>query len=152
MDITFEDVKKGDIAAFSKLYGDICEKIYHVAYYSLATSEEAVAAVKVAAQYTYENARSCRNEGELCELMLRKLCEQIVIRFRDYRKSPPLKEQNPSYIKSLMLRLTDAERLSIMVWSVFDYEVGKISSVTGLASDVVAKKLRSGQAKLSANL
>ena len=148
----FEDIQKGDISAFSKLYGNICEKIYHVAYYSLATSEEAVAAVRVAARYAYDNARSCRNEGELCELMLRKLCEQIVIRFRDYRKSPPSMEQNPSYIKSLMLRLTDAERLSIMVWSVFDYEVGKIASVTGLASEIVTKKLESGQAKLSANL
>lgn len=149
---TFEDVKNGDIAAFSKLYSDICKKIYHVAYYSLATSEEAIAAVKVAARYTYENAGSCRNQGELSELMLRKTCEQIVLRFRDYRKTPPQNEQSPSYIKALMLRLTDAERLSVTVWSVFNYEVEKISSVTGIASEIVAKKLESGQAKLSANL
>ena len=149
---TFEDVKNGDIAAFSKLYGNISEKIYRVAYYSLITPGEAVAAVKVAARYAYENAGSCRNKGELEELMLRKLCEQIVIRFREYRKSPPSNEQSPSRIKALMLRLTDAERLSVMVWSVFDYDVGKISSVTGLASEVVTKKLESGQNKLSANL
>ena len=148
----FEDVRNGDITAFSKLYGDICKKIYHVAYYSLASSQEAVAAVTEAARYGYDHAESCRSEGELYELMLRKTCEQIVNRFRDYRKSPPTHDQNPSFIKAQMLRLTDAERLSVMVWSVFGYEVEKISSITGLALDVVTKKLVSGQAKLSANL
>ena len=148
----FENVKKGDIAAFSRLYGDICEKIYCVAYYSLATSEEAIAAVKIAARYAYENAGSCRDERELWELMLRKTCEQIVLRFREYRKSPPSSDQNPSYIKTTMMRLTDAERLSLMLWALFDYGAEKISSVTGISSEVVTKKLQSGQTKLNANL
>lgn len=152
MRYVFEDVKKGDITAFSKLYGEICEKIYYVAYYSLANQKEAVAAVTEAARCGYENADSCRNAVELNELMLKKTCEQIVARFREYRKSAPSYDPFPSFIKSQMTHLTDAERLSVMVWSVFGYEVEKISSITGLALDVVAKKLESGQAKLSAKL
>lgn len=148
----FEDAKKGDITAFSKLYSDVCEKIYHVAYYSLASSEEAVKAVTEAAGYAYENAEGCRDENELKELMLKKTCEQIVTRFREYRKSPPKFEPFPSFIRAQMLRLTDAERLSVMVWSVFGYEAERISAMTGLAADIVAKKLESGQTKLSESL
>ena len=152
MRYVFEDVKKGDIAAFSKLYGDVCEKIYHVAYYSLANQKEAVAAVTEAARYAYDHAESCKSSAELKELMLKKTCERIVARFREYRKSAPSYDPFPSFIKTQMTRLTDAERLSVMVWSVFGYEVEKISSITGLAQDVVAKKLVSGQEKLSAKL
>ena len=152
MSVSFDDVKKGDITAFSKVYGDVCEKIYHVAYYSLANQKEAMAAVTEAARYAYENAESCKNAEELKELMLKKTCEQIVACFREYRKTAPLYDPFPSFIKSQMTRLTDAERLSVMVWSVFGYDVERISSITGLALDVVAKKLKSGQAKLDAKL
>lgn len=148
----FDDAKKGDVTAFSKIYGDVCERIYYVAYYSLASSEEAVKAVTEAARYAYENAEDCESERELKELMLKKTCEQIVNRFREYRKVSPPYEPFPSFIRSQMLRLTDAERLSVMVWAVYGYEVEKISAITGLALDVVAKKLESGQTKLAANL
>lgn len=148
----FDDAKKGDITAFSKLYGDVCERIYYVAYYSLANSGEAVSAVTEAARCAYENAESCESERELKELMLKKTCEQIVNRFREYKKTTPAYEPFPSFIRSQMLRLTDAERLSVMVWAVYGYEVEKISSLTGLAMDVVAKKLESGQNKLAESL
>ena len=152
MKIVFEDIKNGDITAFSRLYGDVCEKIYLVAYYSLANEKEAVAAVTAAARYAYDNAERCKNAEELKELMLKKTCEQIVARFREYKKSAPAYDPFQPYIKTQMTRLTDAERLSVMVWSVFGYEVEKISAVTGLALDIVVKKLKSGQTKLSAKV
>lgn len=148
----FEDTKRGDITAFSKIYGSVCERIYYVAYYSLASSEEAAKAVTEAARYAYDNAEDCRSEGELKELMLKKTCQLVVSRFREYKKSSPPYEPFPSFIRSQMLRLTDAERLTVMVWSVFDCEAEKISALTGLALDVVMKKLESGQTKLSASL
>ena len=148
----FDDAKKGDITAFSKLYGDVCERIYYVAYYSLANSGEAISAVTEAARCAYENAGNCESERELKELMLKKTCEQIVNRFREYKKTAPAYEPFPSFIRSQMQRLTDAERLSVMVWAVYGYEVEKISSLTGLAIDVVAKKLESGQNKLAESL
>ena len=152
MKIAFDDIKRGDITAFAKLYGEVCEKIYKVAYYSLANEQEAVEAVANAARSAYENAANCKNAEELKELMLKKTCANIVARFRVYRKSAPTYDPFPPFIKTQMIRLTDAERLSVMVWSVFGYEEEKISSITGLALDVVAKKLVSGQTKLSAKL
>ena len=148
----FDDAKKGDITAFSKIYGEVCERIYYVAYYSLASSEEAVKAVTEAARFAYDNAERCKSENELKELMLKKTCKLIVARFREYRKTPPTYEPFPSFIRSQMMRLTDAERLTVMVWSVFGCEAEKISAFTGLAIEVVAKKLESGQAKLTASL
>ena len=152
MTSVFTDAKNGDISAFSKLYGAVCKKVYYVAFYSLANSGEAVAAVTEAARIAYENAENCRDDEELKELILKKTCEQIVARFREYRKITPKYDPNPSFIKAQMLRLTDAERLSVMVWSVFGYEEKKISSITGLALDVVTKKLVSGQEKLRVKL
>ena len=152
MKIAFEDVRNGDITAFSKVYGDICDKIYHVAFFSLATEKEALETVKEAVRYSYENASSCKNADELKVLMLKKTCEYIVARFREYRKSTPSYDPFQTYIKEQMTRLTDAERLSVAVWAVYGYEVEEISYITGLALDVVAKKLKSGQEKLSAKL
>ncbi|MCH5200067.1 MAG: hypothetical protein J1F60_03820 [Oscillospiraceae bacterium] len=148
----FDEAKRGDITAFSKIYGSVCEKIYYVAYYSLASSEEAAKAVTEAAHYAYDNAESCTDESQLKELMLKKTCELVVSRFREYKKSSPTYEPFPSFIRSQMLRLTDAERLTVMVWSVFDREAEEISALTGLALDVVTKKLESGQNKLIASL
>lgn len=152
MAIAFEKVINGDITEFAKLYADVFEKIYHVAYYSLANEREAIATVTDAARYAYDNAESCKNAEELRELMLKKTCEQIVARFREYRKTAPSYDPFPSFIKSQMIRLTDAERLSVMMWAVFGYEPDKISELTGLAHDIVAKKLESGQTKLTAKL
>ena len=152
MTAVFAKVIQGDMTAFSKLYADVYKKIYYVAHYSLANSVEAVDAVTDAARCAYENAKDCSGEEEIKEMLLKKTCEQIIVRFREYRKIPPAYEPQPPFIKSQMLRLTDAERLSVMVWSVFGYEAEKISSVTGLALEVVEKKLESGQAKLVAKL
>ena len=152
MNVSVTKAINGDITEFTKLYGEIYKKIYCVAYYSLANSKEAVDAVTNAARYAYENAESCGSEDELRELILKKTCEQIVARFRDYRKTAPSYEQYPSYIKAQLTRLTDAERLSVTMWAVFGCDADKISSLTGLALDIVTKKLQSGQTKLSAKL
>lgn len=152
MSVDFADIQNGDITAFTKLYDDIHKKLYYVAYYCLATSADAVRVISSAARYAYDNTGSCKSEAELSDLLLKKVCEQIVSRFRDYRNFPPQYERNPSFIKAQMARLTDAERLSVTVWAAFGYDAAKISSVTGLSPDVVGKKLESGQAKLNAKL
>ena len=152
MSADYANIQNGDIAAFTKLYGDMHKKLYYVAYYSLANSNEAIRVISSAARYAYDNTGSCKNEAELGQLLLKKTCEQIIGRFREYKSSAPQYERNPSYIKAQMTRLTDAERLSVTIWAAFGYNAGKISSVTGLSPDVVTKKLESGQAKLSAKL
>lgn len=152
MPITYEKILTGDLTEFSKLYSDVFEKIYHVAYYSLANEREAITAVTEAARWAYDNAESCKNAEELKELMLKKTCERIVACFREYRKTAPTYDPFQPYLKTQMIRLTDAERLSVIMWAVFGYEADKISALTGLAQDIVAKKLESGQTKISAKL
>ena len=48
-----------------------------------------------------------------------------------------------------MLKLTDAERLSVTIWAVFGYDEETIAEVTGLSQAIVVKKLESGKAKLA---
>lgn len=142
----------GDMTAFSRLYADNYKKMYYVAYHSLANTDEAVEAVKLASDQAYSEIESCKTEEQFSRLMLKKLCDRVISRYREYRKSAPGIESNPPYIKAQMSRLTDAERLSVAIWSVYGFGSGEIAELTGLAKDVVAKKLESGKNKIASKL
>ncbi len=142
----------GDMTAFSKLYANNYKKIYIVAYHSLANEKEAVESVKYAADQAYEEIGSCKSESDFSSLFLKKLCEKIIACFREYRKSAPTPEAQPTYIKAHMSRLTDAERLSVAIWTVYGLNPGDIAKLTGLAADVVKNKLESGKTKIESKL
>lgn len=142
----------GDMTAFSRLYADNYKKLYYVAYHSLANTDEAVEAVKTASDQAYAEIESCRTEEELGRLMLKKLCSRIILRYREYRKTSPGIESNPPYIKAQMSKLTDAEKLSVTIWSVYGIDSAEISELTGIAEDVVAKKLESGKNRIASKL
>lgn len=139
----------GDLNAFAQLYSADYKKIYYVAYYSLANAEEAKEVVITAVRLSYATVGGCKSIEDFNILILRKTCEQIITKYREYRKNPPVYESRPGYIKSQMLKLTDAERLSVVIWAVFGYDEETIASVTGLSQAIVVKKLESGKAKLS---
>lgn len=142
----------GDMTAFSKLYADNFKNLYYVAYHSLANTDEAVEAVKIAVNHAYEEIEGCKTEAELSRLMLKKLCAVIISRYREYRKTPPGIESNPPYIKAQMSRLTDAEKLSVSIWAVYGITSEEIAKLTGIAADVVAKKLESGKNRIASKL
>lgn len=142
----------GDMTAFTRLYADNYQKMYYVAYHSLANTEEAIDAVKLASNLAYSEIDGCKTEGDFSRLMLKKLCDRVIARYREYRKTAPGIESNPPYIKAQMSRLTDAERLSVAIWSVYGLGSGDIAELTGLAKDVVEKKLESGKNKIAPKL
>ncbi|MDE6726283.1 MAG: hypothetical protein K2J79_11855 [Ruminiclostridium sp.] len=143
---------QGDINAFAEAYKGIYKKMYCGAYYTLATENEAVESVKIAADKTFAEMSACKNQKDFETLFLKKLSEQIIKCYREYRKNPPDNSADVSYIKGLMRRLTDAERLAVTFNVLFDISPKEISKVTGLAEDVVAKKLESGRNKLALKL
>lgn len=142
----------GDITAFAKLYENVYKKMYCGAYYTLATEEEAIEAVKIAADNTFSEMTSCKNQKDFEGLFLKKLSEQIIKCYREYRKNPPSNDNKSNYIKAQMRKLTDAERLAVAYNALFDIDAREISNITGLAEDVVKKKMESGQNKLSPKL
>lgn len=142
----------GDMTAFARLYADNYKKMYYVAYHSLANTDEAVEAVKIASDQAYAEIGSCKTEEELGRLMLKKLCGRIILRYREYRKTSPGIESNPPYIKAQMSKLTDAEKLSVSIWSVYGINSAGISELTGIAADVVEKKLESGKNRIASKL
>lgn len=142
----------GDTAAFTQLYTRSYKKIYFVAYYSLATSKEAVDVMTASLKSAYEEIGGCKSEEDFDLLWLKKTCEQIIARYREYRKTPPRQEPDPDFIKASMNRLTDAERLAVTIWAEFDLEPKDIASVTGLKLEVVSKKLDSAREKLAQKL
>lgn len=142
----------GDMTAFSRLYADNYKNLYYVAYHSLANTDEAVEAVKTASDQAYAEIESCKTEEEFGRLMLKKLCNRIILRYREYRKTSPGIESNPPYIKAQMSKLTDAEKLSVSIWSVYGIGSAEISELTGIAEDVVVKKLESGKNRIASKL
>ncbi|MCM1299860.1 MAG: hypothetical protein NC203_07915 [Firmicutes bacterium] len=144
-----KDAASGDLNAFAQLYSADYRKIYYIAYYSLANKEEAVEAIIAAVRLAYATIGGCKSLEDFNILILRKTCEQIIAKYREYRKNPPRYENKPGYIKSQMLKLTDAERLSVAIWAVFGCNEETIAEVTGLSRAIVVKKLESGKAKLA---
>ncbi len=147
--VNVKNAAQGDLEAFAQLYSADYKKIYYIAYYSLAGREEAVDSIIAAVRLAYATVGGCKSLEDFNQLILRKTCEQIITRYREYRKNPPVYDQKPSYIKSQMLKLTDAERLTVAIWAVFGYNEEKIASITGLSQAIVIKKLESGKAKLA---
>lgn len=143
---------KGDITAFAELYESVYKKMYCAAYYTLVTEAEAVEAVKIAADGVFSGMSSCKNQRDFEALFLKKLTDKIIAAFRSYRKSPAKEDGRANYIKTQMRRLTDVERLAVAYNALFDIDPGKISEITGLAEDVVSKKLESGQSKIADKL
>lgn len=148
----FVNAQNGDIDAFAEIYSEIYTRLYYLAYHSLANTEESVNAVKTAAKEAYSNIRKCRSKEEFNGLLLKKLCEQIIRQYREYRKKQPEYDKNPTYIKSVMRKLTDAERFSAAMWALFGFGPKEISRFSGLSETVVEAKLRSAKAKLEAQL
>lgn len=144
-----KDAAGGDLSAFAQLYSADYKKIYYIAYYSLANGDEATEAVIAAVRLAYATIGGCKSLEDFNILILRKTCEQIIAKYREYRKNPPKYESKPSYIKSQMLKLTDAERLSVSIWTAFGCDEDTIAEVTGLSRAIVVKKLESGKAKLA---
>lgn len=143
---------RGDMAALTRLYTDVYEKIYYVAYYSLATQKEASQALLSAFGAACEEIEKCVTQDAFNILFLEKVCDEIIARYREYRKAPPQSEQNPSFIKVCMSRLTDAERLSVAIWATFGLDAEGIAQVTGLNGAAISKKLESGKEKLAQKL
>ncbi len=152
MSDTYKNAQNGDIDAFAEIYSKMYTKLYYLAYHSLANREEAVNAVKTASNKAYSLIRGCAAEEEFNGLLLKKLCEQIIRHYREYRKVQPEYEKKPTYIKSVMQKLTDAERFSIAIWAIFGLDPKEISMFSGLSETVVAAKLRSAVQKLEARL
>lgn len=143
---------KGDISAFATAYKSVYKKMYCGAYYTLATKAEATEAVKTAADKTFAEMSACKDQRDFEMLFLKKLSDQIIAHYREYRKEAPVGDDNVPYIKGLMKRLTDAERLAVTFNVLFDISPREISNITGLAEDVVTKKLESGRKKLAPKL
>ena len=143
---------QGDINAFAEAYKEVYKKMYCGAYYTLATEKEAVEAVKIAADKTFAEMSSCKDRKDFEMLFLKKLSEQIIKGYRGYRNVPPNNSGGVSYIKGLMRRLTDAERLAVAFNALFELSPKEISKITGISEDVIDKKLESGKKKLASRL
>lgn len=152
MSVTFTNAQNGDTEAFAEIYSEIYTKLYYLAYHSLANTQEAVNAVKTASRNAYSEIRNCRSVGEFNGLILKKLCEQIIFCYREYRKTPPEYETDPPYIKEQMRKLTDAERFSVSMWALFGFGAKEISKFSGLSETVVENKLKSAKLKLEPKL
>lgn len=144
-----EKAADGDITAFGALYKNVYKKLYRAAYFTLTTEREAIDAVKAAAGNTFANMSSCKNQRDFNILILKKLSEQIIAVFKSYKNDPPKVQKRLPFIKAHMKKLTDAEKLAVTYWVIFDLTPREIAIITDLSEDMVTKKLEGARIKLS---
>ena len=140
---------KGDASAALLLYTHFYKELYYIAFLSLGEENAAVSAVKTAAEICLSSCGECRNEASFRAYFIRILCEQIISAFRSQRKSGFVYIEEGNQIKDSLMKLTEAERLSVIVYSLCDYNERQISIVTGLKPEAVETKLQSAKNKLS---
>lgn len=147
-----KSVEDDDIGTFSNLYEKMYKNLYYTAYYALAGQKDAVEAVKYAVRTAFEKIHICKTEGEAKTLILKLLCEKIIAFFREYKQRPEQEDENCTPAKSMMKRLTDAERISVSLNTIYGFDAKKIAYITGLSESVISKKLESGKEKLDVDL
>lgn len=139
----------GDFEAFRQLYAMVYKELYDIAFLSLGDAESAKKALAAAAEACFGSCGECKNEVAFKAYFVRNLCEQIITAFRDRRKSGAPEPTPDDETGRRLMKLTEAERISVVVFAVCGYNERQISIVTGLRADAVAQKLESAKEKLA---
>ena len=130
--------KRGDTAAFAKLYGTIYKRLYQFALYTLGNTQDAEDVVSAAVMEAFENIGKLRKEDAFSAWMYRIVANMCKQKMREYyQRGEELTEENGTFSISVpiperdsidtILKLTFAEPI---VWEGCK---GRENDVYGLA-------------------
>ncbi len=152
--------RKGDTAAFARLYAEIYEDLYRIARYSLRSSEDACDAVSDAVLEAFCNIVKLRDEKAFRSWMMRILSAQIRRRQREYYRAPSVlvetMGENFDYLSSELqeaLAGLDAEDRLMLSLSVLGGYTGKeLAAICGMREGTVRSRLSRIREKLRLEL
>lgn len=141
----------GDKEAFAELYAPIYKQLYYIAYFSLGNEDDAKKTLTRAAQTCFENCADCKSRETFKAYFIRLLCDGIVSDFKASRKNgrkPVVEFDSSNEAGRRLLTLTEAERLTFVIWCFTNYSEHQLSIVTGLREEMAEQKLRSAKDKM----
>ena len=153
----FAKAQKGDKNCFAELYSFIYKEIFFTAYFSIKPAD-VENAVKTAAADLMRTLDKC-DEQSFYPRAAKLLCMRIIPLFKRYREAGEKitydilsvnPDENGIDLKQEMNRLTDLERLALILWAEFDFPMDVLSVVSGQKENVITAKLESAKEKIIA--
>lgn len=157
-----ELARKGDTAAFSRLYSLVYKEMYHTALYSLRNSHDAADAVSEAVADAFETIGKLRNTEAFRAWIMKILFTKIKKKQREYMNSSSDIEDELLYTSDFdfdstelkdALSSLDEESRNILSLSVLcGYNSNEIARISGLKASTVRSRLSRIKEKLRLNL
>lgn len=153
----FAKAQKGDKNCFAELYSFIYKEIFFTAYFSIKPAD-VENAVKTAAADLMKTLDKC-DEQSFYPRAAKLLCMRIIPLFKHYRETGEKitydilsvnPDENGIDLKQEMNRLTDLERLALILWAEFGFPMDVLSVVSGQKENVITAKLESAKEKIIA--
>lgn len=142
-------LRQGDNNAAILLYSSLYKQLFYIAYCCLPVTEKAAQIVLSVFDDSLQQLSSddnIANDDGFIYILLKQLATKIIIEYRTFRQNPQLVSY--SGVKNEFMKLSEAERLVLLVDMNFDLTVEEIGNVT-LIKDGAAVKLESARQKLS---
>ena len=143
-----ETAKAGEKRAYGMLCNLSADKLYGIAFLSLADSADSEAAVSKAFEDGFGGINRINDENHLCAWLSRELTKHIVAKLKEYRAEEKSVKSDGSHEKDIFCRLGDLDRLVAALGLGFGYSVKEITVITGLKEETVERKTRDSHKKL----
>ncbi len=153
----FASAKNGNKNSFAELYSFIYKEIFFTAYFSIKPADVETA-VKSAAAELMSSLEKC-DEQTFLSRAAKLLCMRIIPLFKHYREAgekitydvtEAAPDENGIDLKQEMNKLTDLERLALILWTEFCFPPDVLSVVSGQKENIITAKLASAQEKIIA--
>ncbi len=154
--------RKGDAAAFSRLYAEVYEDLYHIALYSLRNSHDACDAVSETVLDAFCSIGKLRDEKAFRSWIMRILSAKIKQKQREYYDAPAELEEafNESVgfdfvsfeVREVLENLDPDSRLLLSMSVLGGYTSEEIAKICGSKANTVRSRLARIKKQLSNDL
>ena len=162
-----KDAKKGDAAAFGRLYAELSHELYRFALYYLHREQDAEDAVQDAALAAYKNIRNLQKPESFRSWFFKILsneCKKYLIRRAAHPEDPTDEFPTLADVSSgqdhalrfeladLLNALPDEDRQIVLLSVLEGYNSKEIAQITGIRANTVRSRLSRSLHKIRAEL
>lgn len=154
--------RKGDTAAFSRLYSMVYREMYHTALYSLRSPHDAADAVSDAVADAFETIGKLKNAEAFRAWIMKILFAKIKKRQKEYMNSGEELDDSIIYecdfdfdssdLKDALGSLDEESRNILSLSVLGGYKSSEIAKITGMKPSAVRSRLTRVKAKLRLRL
>lgn len=156
-----KDVKlavSGDCEAFSRIYAEVYEELYHIAFYSLRNMHDASDAVSETVLDAFSSIKKLKDENAFRSWIFKILAAKIKRKQSEYYKNNDISDYENTLketfdfeqfeIAEALYDISDDERLILSLSVLEGYTSREISQICGMKDATVRSKLSRTKEKL----